>query len=94
MAKQTTCTVTGATDFRGHAPGETFKADPEDPAIARAVARGSISLGKVEEEQAKPLEEQTRKEVDAQAAALGVNEPEKLGSKAEVIDAIASYTKE
>lgn len=94
MAKQAKVTVTGATSFRGHKPGETLKVDPKDPATVRAVARGSISLGEVEEEQAKPLEDQTRDELNAQAETLGVNEPEKLGSKAEVISAIRSYDKE
>ncbi len=35
--------VSGPHAFRGHEPGTTFEANPKDPAISRAVDRGSIS---------------------------------------------------
>jgi hypothetical protein len=94
LAKNKTYTVTGAASFHDHKPGESFKANLSPELEARAVARGSIVVGEVEEEQAKPLEELSRDELNSQAEQLGVNSPEKLGSKAEVIEAIRSYDKE
>lgn len=39
-------TVTGATPYAGHQPGETFEADLDQDAERRALERGSIEIVK------------------------------------------------
>ncbi len=76
--------VSGTVPFRGTAPGESLEADPNDPAVQRAIERGSISTDSPEED----LKKKTRDELNAIAVDEGIETAENFANKDEVIDAI------
>jgi hypothetical protein len=82
--------VTGVQKFRGNPPGSTFKADPDDPQIERAIATGSISAGG----SSKMLEDQSREELNELASRAGVERPADLEDKAAVVKAIRAKERE
>jgi hypothetical protein len=76
--------VTGTRKFKGVLPGQVLEAELSEEQEARAIARGSISKDTSD----KSLESMTREELDELAAAAGIEDPEELGTKQDVIKAI------
>jgi hypothetical protein len=82
--------VIGSRPQFGHQPGQEFEADLSPEREQRAIERGGIRLA----ENGGGLSNLKRDELDALATEVGVTDPEKLGTKAEVIEAIEAATKE
>lgn len=82
--------VIGSRPQFGHQPGIEFEADLSPERERRAIARGGIRPA----ENGDGLSGLKREELDALATEAGVKDPEKLGTKAEVIEAIEAATKE
>jgi hypothetical protein len=80
--------VTGTRPQFGHRPGEEFEADLPEAMAQRAIDRGGIALAK----DGDGLDAKTREELNELAGIAGVASPEKLGTKAEVIEAIHAAT--
>jgi hypothetical protein len=82
--------VIGSRPQFGHEPGTEFEADLSSEMEQRAIARNGIRLA----ENGDGLSGLKREELNALADEAGVADPEKLGTKAEVIEAIEAATKE
>jgi hypothetical protein len=82
--------VTGTTAQFGHQPGEEFEADLTEEMERRAIGRGGIAIS----QDGDGLVAKTRDELNELAAAAEVVEPEKLATKADVIEAIDAAANE